>query len=691
MDIKTVHLVFKTHLDIGFTDLAANVVERYFNSFIPGSLALAEQMHRRGGTERFIWTTGSWLIYEYLEQAGPAERRRMEEAIERGDIAWHGLPFTTMTEAEDADLFRFGLSLSRSLDARYGRTTIAAKMTDVPGHTRAIVPLMAEAGLQLLHIGVNPASSAPDVPPAFVWRSPDGAEIPVLYSAGSYGTLHLIEGLEDALLISLTNDNLGPPPLEAILGVYDQMREQFPGAEVKASTLDAFAHKLATVKSSLPVVTGELGDSWIYGIGSDPKKISRYRELLRLAQAWRARGVDPAALRTLNRSLALVPEHTWGMDEKVHLGDYVNYATADFAAARERDLVDTLDVPEAYVRYSFWARPDNTYSRFESSWQEQRAYVSRAVDELEDKALRAEAAERLAMVEPRLPDKDGYEPLDPAGVIKTPHYIVGLDPDTGGITRLEQREPSRTLAAPDHVLGLFRYESFSQADYDRWMHDYAINLEDNAGWAYADFTKPGMDAARPRPEHRMYEPRLIAAMQRPTDDGHDLLLELAMPEACATLLGAPRKLTIEYAFREQHIDIRLQWFGKQACRLPEAAWFSFKPMVTTPENWTMDKMGQAISPLDVVRHGGRTLHAIGRGVEIRDASGYLAIDSLDAPLVAPGAPRLLHFEDSQPSLQDGMHFNLHNNLWGTNFPMWFEEDALFRFTLRLLPTRRNHV
>ncbi len=381
MDITTVHVVFKTHLDIGFTDLAANVVERYFNSFIPGSLALAEQMHQRGGTEQFIWTTGSWLIYEYLEQAGPAERRRMEEAIERGDIAWHALPFTTMTEAEDADLFRFGLSLSQRLDARYGRTTIAAKMTDVPGHTRAIVPLMAEAGLQLLHIGVNPASSAPDVPPAFVWRSPDGAEIPVLYSAGSYGTLHLVEGLEDALLISLTNDNLGPPPLEAILGVYDQMREQFPGAEVKASTLDAFARKLATVRSSLPVVTGELGDSWIYGIGSDPKKISRYRELLRLAQVWRARGVDPAALHTLNRNLALVPEHTWGMDEKAYLGDYVNYATADFAAARERDVVDTLDVPEAYVRYSFWARPDNTYSRFESSWQEQRAYVSRAIDE----------------------------------------------------------------------------------------------------------------------------------------------------------------------------------------------------------------------------------------------------------------------------------------------------------------------
>ncbi len=691
MDIKTIHVVFKTHLDVGFTDLAATVVGHYFDHFIPGALSLAEDMRRREGPERFVWTTGSWLIYEYLEQAGPAERRRMEAAIERGDIAWHGLPVTTMTETMDADLFRFGLSLSKRLDARYGRTTIAAKMTDVPGHTRAIVPLMAEAGLQLLHIGVNPASSAPDVPPAFVWRSPDGAEITMLYSAGSYGTLHVIEGLEDALLISHTNDNLGPPPMEAILAVYETTRAQFPGAEVKASTLDAFAHKLATVKASLPIVTAELGDSWIYGIGSDPKKIGRYRELLRMAGTWRARGVDPDALYALNRRLLLVPEHTWGMDEKVYLGDYANYATADFAAARQRDVVDTSEVPEACVRYCFWARPDNTYSRFESSWQEQRGYVSQAVDDLEDETLKEEAIERLASIEPRLPSREGYTPIDPATVIETPHYVIGLDPETGSLARLEVPEQGRTLAGPDHVLGLFRYESFSQADYDRWMRDYAINLEQNAGWAYADFGKPGMDAAHPHPEHRMYDPHLTDARQRITTDGLDLLLELAMPEACTTLLGAPRKVTVEYAFREARIDIRLQWFDKQACRLPEAAWFSFRPPVETPENWRLDKMGQWVSPLDVVRHGGRTLHGIGRGVEIRDGAGYLAIDSLDTPLVAPGAPRLLHFEDVQPPLEGGMHFNLHNNLWGTNFQMWYEDDALFRFTLRLLPTGGNHV
>ena len=41
---------------------------------------------------------------------------------------------------------RHGLSLSQRLDRRFGKTTIAAKMTDVPGHSRAIVPLLAASG-----------------------------------------------------------------------------------------------------------------------------------------------------------------------------------------------------------------------------------------------------------------------------------------------------------------------------------------------------------------------------------------------------------------------------------------------------------------------------------------------------------------------------------------------------------------
>jgi hypothetical protein len=96
-------------------------------------------------------------------------------------------------------------------------------------------------------------------------------------------------------------------------------------------------------------------------------------------------------------------------------------------------------------------------------------------------------------------------------------------------------------------------------------------------------------------------------------------------------------------------------------------------------------MGERISPLHVVPNGNRTLHAVEGGVEYRDQSGSMRLETLDAPLVAPGQASLLDFSNRQPVLRNGMHVNLCNNIYGTNFPMWYEDDARFRFVLRFGP------
>ena len=60
--IETVHLIFKTHLDIGRTDYARNVTAQYFAHFIPRAIETAATLRAMGGDERFVWTTGAWLI-----------------------------------------------------------------------------------------------------------------------------------------------------------------------------------------------------------------------------------------------------------------------------------------------------------------------------------------------------------------------------------------------------------------------------------------------------------------------------------------------------------------------------------------------------------------------------------------------------------------------------------------------------
>ena len=683
--IRKVHVIFKTHLDIGFTDYARNVFRNYVQTYIPAAIELAQRLRVEGGPERFLWTTGSWLIYEYLEQADAAGRRRMEAAIRAGDIAWHGLPFTSHTELLDPALLRSGLSLAQTLDRRFGRTTIAAKMTDVPGHTLGLVPFLAEAGIRFLHIGVNIVCRPPAVPPVFRWRHPSGAEVVVMYHTG-YGGNMTVPGLDDAIAFAHTGDNHGPQSAAEIRTGYVRLREQFPGATVAASTLDAFAQALLPHTADLPVVTQEIGDSWIHGVGTDPWKVAAFRELARGRERWLAEGlIDPGstALQNFHRSLLLVAEHTWGFNEERYLNDFVNYARPDFAAARQRDRVGPEAVPPAleYARPFRVAEP--RYSTLESSWAEQRDYIYSAVNALAGTPAHGVAQAALAALTPRRGTPTG-RPLDKPGAVQaTRHFKVRFDPATGALAGLMETHTHRRWADARHRLGLFRYQTFSQADYDRYLKQYCINLKlwDNWKWAIPDLSKPGM--ADTGAESRWWLPVLTRATTIAADDGIRYRMELGMPDESVRRYGAPAEIELDYFFPHAapRLELTLQWFGKAANRLPEACWLSFCCKIKNAGVWRLDKLGSHLSPLDVVRFGNRKLHAVNAGVCYADTDGSMTLRTLDAPLVAPGAPSLLDFNQRQPNVRQGMHVNLYNNIWGTNFPMWSGADGRFRFCL----------
>jgi len=687
-NIDKVHVIFKTHLDIGFTDYARNVIQNYVTSYIPAALALARRMREDGQPDRFLWTTGSWLIYEYLEQAEAPARCAMEEAILAGDITWHGLPFTTHTELMEASLFRFGLGLSRELDRRFGKTTIAAKMTDVPGHTRSMVPLLADAGIRFLHIGVNVACRPPEVPPVFTWKHPEGAELVVMYHTGYGGTMTL-PGLREAIAFAHTGDNCGPQSAEEIRDGYAQLRTTFPGAVVVASTLDAFARALLPLQPGLPVVTQEIGDSWIHGVGTDPWKVAAFRELCRCRSRWLAQGQvegEAPAFKAFSRALLLVPEHTWGLNEEVHLGDYRNYARPDFEAARLRDSVGDDAIPpemEYAAGFRCKTRPPR-YSTFEASWVEQRDYLHQAVEALRGTGVETLARSALASLMPQKKANDGFVPVEISAREQVlQQFRIRLDPATGALTRLTEVGTGRRWADARHPVCQLRYQTFSQADYDRYLKQYTMDLEQKRSWVWAlpDLSKPGMAVSGA--ESRWWFPVLRRLSVKRGALECRFRAELSMPEQAVSRYGAPADTVIEYVFSEQEpkVGVTLQWFGKAANRLPEALWFSFCPRTATPAGWAFDKMGRVVSPLDVVRYGNRRLHAVHEAVTYSGEDGNLILRTWDAPLVAPGTPGLLDFNQRQPDLRKGVHVNLYNNIWGTNFPMWYSNDAQFRFDL----------
>jgi hypothetical protein len=657
-DINLVHVVFKTHLDVGFTDYARVVVDRYLTRFIPDAITLAEEMQRDHPDEPFRWTVGAWLIYEYLERAAPDQRRRLEHAVSHHLVSWHAAPFTTHTELMDERLFRYGLSLSQKLDQRFGKRTIAAKMTDVPGHTRAMIPLLAEAGVRFFHIGVNPASTVPDVPPVFTWRDEaSSTELLMMYQQ-VYGDVMVLPGTREAVALIFTGDNHGPPSRDSVRQTYADLRREFPNATFVGSTLDAVAESIERAQPPLPVITDEIGDTWIHGIGTDPTKVSQYRELLRLRNDWVDAGrIDDAQLDRVHHALLMIAEHTWGMDLKTHLRDHEHYATKALAVMRD----------------------DPKFRRFEASWDEQRAYLTQALTALDGTPLRAEADQRLREIAPRRGDRSLYRPLSESR-LETAHWDVGIDSATGAVHQLTARSNGYRWADDTHPIGRVLYETFSSHDFDRFWQQYIRDQEHGEirVWAHPDYNKPGLQVK----VHGSWYPQARSILTRESGCGTHILVESEFPPECREI-GAPAVVTLEYTFvTDGAVEIDLQWFDKPACRLPEAYWLSMQPIISGKGAWAIHKLGAAINPTQIVRGGARTLHGVNPRVTYRDAAVALDIESLDAALVAPGRPSLLDFHNQAPEMSGGVHFNLYNNVWGTNFPMWFEGDARFRFVLR---------
>ncbi len=658
--VKRVLVMFKCHFDAGFIDTQYNVVHKYFSLYFPHAIEVAREVNA-GGKRRYVWTTGSWLLFEYLEQASAADRKTMEEAIARGDIAWHALPFTWQTEMLDPSMIEGSLAISKSLDQRFGKVTTGAKMTDVPGHTRGLIPPLAKHGVTFLEIGVNSGSTVAKLPPLFLWKDPSGASLPMMYH-WDYSGIAVVPGSDIALVTSVRGDNRGPHTPGEIARIHADLAARFPNAESAASNLSEMAEAIGPHRDKLPVVTEEIGDTWIYGCASDPKKVARFREIARLRESWIARGAfqigDGTDLQLLRR-LLLEAEHTWGADTKTWL-DFDNYEPADLARMLN----------------------SKKYKVVEFSWIEKRQDLLDGVATLPP-ALRQEAELAIQGLEPVWPIAPMKAVAHPAGEpIETKHYIVQIDPKTGAITRLRNKATGREWASQTNPIALFTYQTLSHERYQRFLGSY---LTTKADWAEKDFGKPNIERFGAKDQD--WQSDAAEVFEEETTEAHRVLVGLRLKDDEAFGSGRaafPHQVFIELLLPEAEpvIQLTLSWFGKPATRMPEALWLTFNPIAEDQKGWTLEKAGEAIAPLDVVTSGNRHMHSLSKGFEYHSGADHFAVETQDAPVVSLGERTPLLFSNDRPDLAKGIHSCLYNNAWGTNYIMWYGEDLRARYVLR---------
>jgi hypothetical protein len=615
---------------------------QYHERFIPQAIETGEHFYAEDAEHpAFVWTTGAWLIWDHLNSQPQERVKRLERAIERGLIRWHALPFTTHSELMSPDLFRAGLSFGEELDRRFGMKTTAAKMTDVPGHTRGIVPLLAAAGVKFLHLGVNSASPVPGVPDVFRWRAPDGAEILVMYQP-SYGETHFPQGFAEGLSFAHTNDNAGPQTVPQTVDAYRALRHQHPDAEIRASTLDAYGELLWARREAFPVVEHEIGDSWIYGSASDPIKTQLFLAMQRLYDGFVVDGLTPER-HAFGRGLTLVAEHTCGVDIKSYLRDERAWDRPAFEAARKNDY-----------RFAFAER----------SWAEQREYLEAALSEL-DPVDRKRAEAEIAGLAP----SKGRTPVTTArsDTLTVGGWTVGFDAAIGDVTSITS--PSGKRIGGDGMRIGFRYESYDHHDVAAWLDTYLTHREE---WAILDHGKPGLENAA-----TAHSALCVPKLSGRAGDA----LAMTLDEEAQRDLGAPARVLLEFrAIDDTRAELVVTLRDKPANRMPEA---SFLDIALPNLNWEFRKMGLWQPADKIAARGGGELQAVTGVRATLSNGGTLEIMPLDTPLVAPlGAPFMV-FNPAPPDYSAGLRFNLHNNKWGTNFPMWWEGNLRARFVLAL--------
>ena len=473
--ITTVHAVFMTHLDIGFTLLAKDVCEEYFFKWYPKGIALSQALRASGSPARYAVTTHPWLIQEYYDSAADCARTArnasmlalMDQAIADGDIRWHGKPMNNLVELEDASWFQTSLRMSSALNARFNKSwgSLACKSTDVPGFSKSAIPIFAAEGKRSLHIGYNGNCRVPDIPQAFNWVHSDTGTSLLTFVNNNYGSQILVPGSSHALAFFYSMDNTGPPQsVAAVEAWWNSTQARFPQAQVLLSSLDDFTAAIQPMAELLPQVTGEIGQSWSYGAPADPAKVSAFRAARRARNEAVSAGWldehDPALLAYERRLWVGGPEHNWGLCFGCYLGPARgasgNWSNAQFHALRSRE--DYAFVESGNIEKRNFTVPLGL------TGAESPAFA-RYYSEL--------AATGAALLVAGPPDLSGYARVQASATFGACGRFssVGFRGDTGALSSLVDASTGHEWVGGGGM-GAFSYHTYTEEDFNVWNREY---------------------------------------------------------------------------------------------------------------------------------------------------------------------------------------------------------------------------
>jgi len=698
-DVNSVHVINSCHLDIGFADSSANIVNEYFHNYLPK--AAVTTVH--GMPLRFMFQ--SWIVdlfFSCEENFIPiylpnvicpnkTEIDLVTKGIASESITWHAFPHNAQLEIMSEYMLDAGFELTRQLDEKFNQPAKnVLSQRDVPGITVGAIPTFKRNNISGVSIGCNDGTTPPSVPPCFLWKdtaSSSGDDILGLFNWPGYGRISAdasipiekqqmfcrVESFDHALIYNWNGDNAGPFDQEEYERLYARLALSFPNADIFSSTFSNFTGHLETVREKLPVVSEEIGDSWIYGVPSDPQKVSRMRAM---GRAWKtfvdsafsgnvthAMRSDSDLLRATKLALKL-GEHTWGKDVKKNLVDNDSWRNDDFERAKAKGSSNA-----------------SQYEALELSWWEQRAWgIASPIDLLTKSGhpLADLVRDEFDQLRPRMPATKNGE-LGKVNETYTCDGVISLAfNEEGAISYLEHE--SSIWASEEKTLVRPVYRSYSAQDVQNFFSTY---VRSNQSWVEHDYGKPNLPKVGV-PVGQLWTPRLKSIFLNRTHHTSSVcsfLLEWSFEDVVHREYGGPAVgfTRVDIDSEERTLNVTLSMFNKTTTRLPEAMFVQFQvaPAVDDSEtNWEANKLGQWIGPANIVDGGTKHLHGVsqkGLRASRRGGAETLEISSVDFAVANFGALQAYPspINTTADTKTHGASFVLWDNLWGTNYVMWW--------------------
>ena len=712
--VDEIIIVFKTHFDIGYTDLPEAVIEKYRTGMIDMALDRIDESRGQDAVKQFVWTIPGWPMAKILDDQPPERAARLADAMERGRFAVHAIPFTMHTETlVEEDLVR-GLRFASKVNRLFGKPSPDdAKMTDVPCHSWIVPTLLSHSGVVFMHEGTNSGCADPAVPMLYFREGPDGSRVLTMHVNG-YGC-----GMDPPadwpwktwLGLIHTGDNHGPPTRAEVDAILDECAKKYPGVRVRIGRLADFGHAILDREdhSTIPVVRGDMPDTWIHGPMSDPvgQRFARavheqltWLELLSMYYGVAENEgaftdgmqpmVSPQAIADAREKSLLYGEHTWGGA----LYWICNY-----------DAGETLPFGDAWTKIRDDQDFTPTQRKLMQSWDEHTRYIREAASLITDVPDASPGAS--AMVFNPLPwsivARDG-QTITPGGMItslanpdsdsgvvssnlissedaspivsvESPFYRVTLDTRTMRLVSLYDLGRDREILCTDSEKACgFLYQRASAEMCDRFMKDYCISFP---SWVVSELGKQGVP-------HDVPEERRTPVSTPCEWSITDTETEISLCYSAA-VDGMPfdaMKTTVTLSRHRPEILVEFRGDAKAAETWPEAGYFRFPLNIATPQ-FRLGRLGGIVDPVrDIVSGSNRHLFWLRTGIAVTGEDGFgVGICPLSSPLVSLGEPGCWKFSWTNVPRTSDLYFNLFNNQWTTNFRLWNEGDIRASFVL----------